>query len=170
MLHPDMVLQKSKIAGRGLFAKRKIPKGTILWRFDSTRVYSKKQYNKFGRRYRKLLDTYAYKDKEGNLVLCMDDAKYWNHSCEPNAAPLDEKTDIAIKNIWKGEEITYDYALLLSEKEKLRCNCSTLACRKIVSGKPRNSKRSRELFRKGMQAFKNANGIRQPLLRKRIVK
>jgi len=165
MLHPDVVTNKSSIEGTGLFAEKKIPKGTVVWRFDSKteKVYTKNQYNKLSKRYKSLLRHFAYWDEEGRLVYCTDNAKYWNHSCEPNVSRVDG-IDIAIKDIQPGEELTYDYALLMSESSKpIKCNCGSKNCRRVISRDPKIIKNLHAIAR---SVLVNSPKVKQPLLKK----
>ena len=164
MLHPHVTLRRSSISGRGLFAKEKIPKGTILWRFRNDRVYTRSQYKKFSKRYRASLRKYGYVAKNGNLVYCTGISKYWNHSCEPNTAWFNEQMDIAIEDIAPGEELTYDY-VKLGPGTMRKCNCGTKNCRGTIKMESGNSKVVRKLTALGREAGRNLFRVRQPLLK-----
>jgi SET domain-containing protein len=60
---------------------------------------------------------------------------YFNHACDGNVG-FDENGDfIAIRNIEKEEELSYDYGLIESNpKFKMSCNCKSDNCRKMVTG------------------------------------
>jgi hypothetical protein len=60
---------------------------------------------------------------------------YINHSCDGNVG-FDENGDfIARRNIKKGEELTYDYALAESNPAfRMRCKCNARNCRGIITG------------------------------------
>lgn len=170
MLHPYVILKKSKIHGNGLFAKRKIPKGTVIVLVSKigkdVRVYTKVQYDKFSKSYKAILKKYAY-EWEGNLYFCTDNVKYLNHSCEPNISNFND-FDIAIKDIKAGEELTYDYGLILPKWVKpLRCNCGSKNCRKIIRRESKNSRVVIKLNSLARNAAKNLFKIKQPLLQKK---
>ncbi len=61
---------------------------------------------------------------------------YINHSSEPNSAVIIEETGIfldAIKDIRKGEEITFDYSTTMVQDEwEMECLCRRINCRKII--------------------------------------
>ena len=60
---------------------------------------------------------------------------YFNHSCEGNLGFDDDGDFIAIRDITKGEELTYDYALAESNPEfRMLCTCGSKNCRKIITG------------------------------------
>lgn len=60
---------------------------------------------------------------------------YFNHSCNGNLG-FDKNGDfVALKDIKKGEELSYDYGLIESNpKFKMRCKCNSNDCRKIITG------------------------------------
>ncbi len=55
---------------------------------------------------------------------------YFNHSCNPNAGIRKIANLFAIKNIKKGEEITFDYSTTMDES--LDCKCGARECRRAV--------------------------------------
>jgi hypothetical protein len=57
------------------------------------------------------IDSYVYLDnKLGLYVLCTDDARFYNHSDDPNTGPgASNDFDIAYRDIEVGEEILCDY-------------------------------------------------------------
>jgi len=96
--------------GFGLFALNKIPKGTIIWKLDhgldlvlDQAVYPE-PINSF-------IKKYAY--REGyRLILCSDDARYINHSFNPNMHDYVDSNGswtVALCDIEAGEELTSDY-------------------------------------------------------------
>lgn len=71
-------------------------------------------------------------------------ARYINHSCGPNCEAIDEEGRIyieAIRDIKPGEELTYDYNLILEErhtpalKRAHPCYCGSRRCRGTLLGR-----------------------------------
>lgn len=57
----------------------------------------------------------------------------FNHSCSPNAYVSGQIELRAMKDITDGDEITVDYATLLtSDTQSFRCKCGSVECRKVV--------------------------------------
>ena len=117
----------SKISGIGLYADNFIPKGTIIWRFvpNLDLKFNEDEYKTFKLKHNcERLDNYIYKSKISSCyILCSDDARFINHSYEPNT--IDTMDDIegltiACKDIYPGEEITSDYQLFDAEFENYR--------------------------------------------------
>jgi SET domain-containing protein len=116
-------VRESKIAGLGLFAKKLIPKGTYWFdhNHDDVLMISKKQYmtliqshdSPLSNGFIQAIKTYTYYEKIYDaLVFCVDNARFVNHSTNPNSgadefdSPL---KSIALRDIQEGEEITENY-------------------------------------------------------------
>jgi uncharacterized protein len=142
---PRIVVRRSPIHGKGVFATRRIPKGSRVIEYKGRRISEDAADDKYG-------------DDEGThtfLFLCDDrmviDANYkgnsarWiNHSCEPNCETIEEDGRVfvdAIRNIRAGEELTYDYQLVIGERHtpKLKrlyaCGCGERKCRGTILGR-----------------------------------
>ena len=61
--------------------------------------------------------------------------KYLNHACDPNAAVERQTRLIALKPIFKGEEITFDYETTEDEiAAPFHCSCGSTNCRGKIGG------------------------------------
>jgi len=66
-------------------------------------------------------------------------ASYFNHSCNPNAGFKGQIFLVAMRNIRKGEQITFDYGMVLHEiknldkQYKLKCYCGSKKCRRFIT-------------------------------------
>jgi len=104
----------SKISGIGLFADEFIAKDTPVWKFQDgfdVRI-SETQFAKLSESAQKQVLNYCYfNSKTKNYVLPSDDARFFNHSDEPNvtSGPDDDHIDIAVRDIQPGEELTQNY-------------------------------------------------------------
>ncbi len=66
-------------------------------------------------------------DTEGDKVLWMQEPeRFMNHSCVPNTKIVG-RSDVALRMIPSGEEITSDY--IDTPYENFRCNCGSGRCR-----------------------------------------
>ena len=118
-----VILEKNKKVGRGLYTVDEVQKDEVLIEF------SKKILKQSTRTSLQIDDNKHIKGtKNTNAFL--------NHSCEPNAyMDFDNICLRAIRNIKKGEEITYnylttDYILYKS----FICNCGSLKCYGKIKG------------------------------------
>lgn len=60
---------------------------------------------------------------------------YLNHSCNGNCGFDEEGDFVAVRDIPKGEEISYDYGLVESNPRfSMRCTCGSLTCRHLITG------------------------------------
>ena len=60
---------------------------------------------------------------------------YLNHSCEGNCGFNDDGDFMAIRDIPKGEELSYDYGLVESNPRfSMRCTCGSGSCRHLITG------------------------------------
>lgn len=117
MLLVKTKIGQSKINGIGLFADQFIKKGTTIWKFKpgfDLRI-GKDELDKLSESAKEQFLKYAYLNPDTHkYILCFDDARFFNHSDEPNsidvASPDDEEgLDVAGRDIEKGEELTCNY-------------------------------------------------------------
>lgn len=110
MLRVPTRLAPSPIHGLGVFAARPIRRGEVVWAFDApvdqrlpwAAVEAAPDH------VRRFVEGFGLRDGD-EVVLPGDDARFINHSYQPN---LDSKgpTTVAAKDIAEGEELTDDYA------------------------------------------------------------
>jgi SET domain-containing protein len=105
-------LGQSEIEGVGLFAAEPIPKGTVVWRYDPRFDLSldMRDIPADDTIAREWLMRYGYQQTEDPVyIVCGDNARFMNHSDEPNCDDVNDET-VALRDIAEGEEITCDYA------------------------------------------------------------
>ncbi|SFW41609.1 hypothetical protein SAMN02927921_01563 [Sinomicrobium oceani] len=114
MIHPHTELQFiSDEMGYGVVATKLIPKGTITWVQDKLDiVLSSAQIDAMSDFYKNILDFYTFRNNKGDYVLCWDHAKYVNHSFRSNCLTTPYDFEIAIRDIYPGEQLTDDYGYL----------------------------------------------------------
>jgi hypothetical protein len=183
-------LRTSTIQGRGAFATRFIRKGARIIEYTGERISQEEADERYddaamGRHHTFLFnideDTVIDAAREGN------DARFINHSCEPNCQAFQEGDRIFIyakRDIPPGEELSYDYGYertedMGPEEEKLYvCRCGTPSCRGTILAppkppepekKPAARKKSGASRKKGGAAGKKGGASRKkgPASRKR---
>ncbi len=114
MIHPKTELKFiSTEIGYGVVATEFIPAGTITWALDDLdREFTPPKLKKMNPLYQNILETYCYRNKKGNFVLCWDYGRYVNHSFKSNCLSTAYDFEIAIRDIHPGEELTDDYGYL----------------------------------------------------------
>ena len=118
MIHPDTELRFiNDVIGYGVVATKFIPKGTITWvQDDLDRVYSPEDIAKVNPIMLPHLDRYCFTNSKGYKVLCWDNAKFVNHSFNPSCMSTAYDFEIAIRDIYPGEQLTDDYGYLNVEE------------------------------------------------------
>lgn len=138
MLHPSVTLiDNSRINGKGLVAKNKISKGEIIWQpNDDEPVLHWSQAQEWSEDEREEFIKYAIQIGDNEYILTETIARFINHSCEPNMWWGNNRTLIASRDIYPGEEITYDYSTSDTLIDyRMPCNCGSNKCRLIISNK-----------------------------------
>ncbi|KAM8840679.1 histone-lysine N-methyltransferase 2B isoform 2-T2 [Spinachia spinachia] len=135
---------RSEIHGRGLFCKRNIEAGEMVIEYAGNVIRSvltdkrEKYYDSKG------IGCYMFRIDDFDVVdatMQGNAARFINHSCEPNCYSrvinVDGRKHIvifALRKIYRGEELTYDYKFPIEdENSKLHCNCSTRRCRRFLN-------------------------------------
>jgi len=114
MIHPNTKLKFiSKDVGYGVVATAFLPAGTITWVLDKLdREFTPLQIQDMEPLYQEIIDTYTFRNNNGNLVLCWDNGRYVNHSFNSNCLTTAYDFEIAIRDIHVGEQLTDDYGYL----------------------------------------------------------
>jgi uncharacterized protein len=58
------------------------------------------------------LHKYTYRDNQGNFILCWDHSRFVNHSFHSNCISTAYNFELAVRDIYPGEELTDDYGYL----------------------------------------------------------
>lgn len=119
--------------GKGAYATEKILKGEAITEFTGEKL-SRDQINYRIAEGKENIDDPLQIDDE--IFLDLDSsAYYFNHSCEPNSAIRGKTELIAIEDIQRGEEITYDYSATVGiniTDWTMECKCGSPICRHII--------------------------------------
>lgn len=132
-------MRASNIHGRGIFAAATIPKETRIIEYVGERL-RKKEGDERALLQLELAEqtgdaaVYVFTlskkwDLDGNVDWNL--ARLMNHSCEPNCEARIEKQRIfiyALRDIKKGEELTYDYGFDIECYEDHPCRCGRDGC------------------------------------------
>lgn len=114
MIHPKTELTFiNNEVGYGVVATEFIPAGTITWVLDKLdRQFSATEFQSMEPIYQEILDTYTFRDNNGNFILCWDNGRYVNHSFNSNCLTTAYDFEIAIRDIHPGDQLTDDYGYL----------------------------------------------------------
>lgn len=153
---PLYVVRNSDIHGRGVFAARRIRKGTRIVEYTGERIDNDEADRRYDETDMKRHHTFLFAlDKEtvidGAIERGGGDASYINHSCEPNCEAVITGRRIyihALETIEPGTELAYDYQYERTgendeELEKFYlCKCGAPGCRGTIM-KPAKKRRRR---------------------------
>ena len=143
-MNPKVEVREAGDKGRGVFANEQIKKNELisvtggyamtLEEFDSLPEKVKPYPSQIS-------EEMVFGIKQENEI---EDAYYFNHSCEPNIGYGGQIFFRAMRDIVEGEELTFDYGMELfpsktiapEEKfsfETMKCDCGCKKCRKIIT-------------------------------------
>lgn len=159
-IEPLFKLRKSPISGRGVFAARKIRKGTRIIEYQGERISTEEGDSRYdddlGEQAHVLLFTVDKKTVIDGGVNS-NEARYINHSCAPNCEAVEENKRIyieAIRTIQVGEELCYDYSLHRAEgdqeeiEQRYPCRCGAETCRGTLLEPKKKQKKKRSAAKK----------------------
>lgn len=115
MLLVKTKIGSSNISGIGVFANQFILKGTPIWKFQPgfDLKVDKGELANLSEPAKEQFLNYTYLSlNTGKYILCFDDARFFNHSDNPNcidASPDDDGINVAARDIQKSEELTCNY-------------------------------------------------------------
>ncbi|KAJ8332811.1 hypothetical protein SKAU_G00417070 [Synaphobranchus kaupii] len=135
---------RSAIHGRGLFCKRNIDAGEMVIEYSGIVIRSvltdkrEKYYDGKG------IGCYMFRIDDFDVVdatMHGNAARFINHSCEPNCYSRVINVEgqkhiviFALRRIYRGEELTYDYKFPIEDaSNKLNCNCGARRCRRFLN-------------------------------------
>ncbi|XP_051527689.1 histone-lysine N-methyltransferase 2B-like isoform X2 [Myxocyprinus asiaticus] len=135
---------RSDIHGRGLFCKRNIEAGEMVIEYAGNVIRSvltdkrEKYYDSKG------IGCYMFRIDDFDVVdatMHGNAARFINHSCDPNCYSRVINVEgqkhiviFALRKIYRGEELTYDYKFPIEDaSNKLNCNCGARRCRRFLN-------------------------------------
>lgn len=132
------IIKKASKKGKGLFANKGFKKGKKIFHVDLTKLksYTRKEVSKHPQRDS---DHWDYVGR-GRYVITYHPYSYMNHSCNPSCYIKHQTMAIgntyAMRDIKKGEELTYDYGVnamdMFGKNYWFNCHCGSKKCRKKI--------------------------------------
>jgi uncharacterized protein len=119
MIHPHTKLQYiNDVKGFGVVATHFIPRGTITWVADPLdREFTSSEVKAMHPLFTENLYKYCYRNNAGNYILCWDISRFINHSFVSNCISTAYNFELAVRDIFPGEELTDDYGYLNVEED-----------------------------------------------------
>jgi SET domain-containing protein len=143
------VIKSSKIQGKGAFAIRKIPEGTRLVEYVGQKISPEVAWERYDDDTMDRHHTFLFTLDDDTIIdagVRGNNARFINHSCEPNCNAVIEDGHIyveAIKDIPRGAELLYDYKLEREGRyqkewdELYACKCGAPTCRGTLLNRKR---------------------------------
>lgn len=129
----DVFVRKSKIHGKGVFADRDFARGEVILRWRP-KILKKSDVNKLSTKQKH----YIYQVSGDKYFLMQPPEKYINHSCDANTR-VKNNSDVAIRAIKKGEEITSNY-IKEGSFSSFTCKCGSKKCKGVIEIKSKLDK------------------------------
>jgi SET domain-containing protein len=142
---PWFELRRSAIQGTGAFALRPIPSDRRLIEYTGERISADEASARYDDAREKRHHTFLFELDERWCIDARDggsDARFINHSCEPNCEALIEGDRIFIYSrveIPEGDELTYDYRYVIdgpldaATRQLYACRCGATKCRGTIA-------------------------------------
>lgn len=156
------IVRKSTLHGNGVFAARDIPKETRIIEYTGKRITPRQADEMHPVNPEDPFHTFFFSTSSGKIIDGGDggnDSRWVNHSCEPNCETQEGRGGkrvyiYAIRDIRKGEELFYDYGLIMDGKitktlrEQYKCLCGAKTCRGTMLALPEKKKAKKKTARK----------------------
>jgi SET domain-containing protein len=138
-LNPKLEVRASKKDHKGVFAKARIGKGERLAIFGGDIMLIDEIYAM-----PETLQDYPMQIEERFVIgsrtdTVPEDTDFFNHSCDPNSGFKGQIFLVALRSIRTGEEVTFDYAMVVSESVhsdivfEMDCHCGSPKCRHHIT-------------------------------------
>jgi transcription initiation factor TFIIIB Brf1 subunit/transcription initiation factor TFIIB len=147
-ISPKAAVKESGIHGKGLLAVESIKRGEIVC-VKGGYVFTSRTLRSMPEWYRAaeiqiaedlFIGPLKEDEREGSMI-------FSNHSCAPNIGVQGQVVFVAMRDIESGEELTHDWATTDDDDYEMQCNCGSVNCRKILTGKDWQRRDLQEKYR-----------------------
>ena len=156
-----IVVRQSGVHGKGVFAVGPIAAGERLIEYKGERISWKEALRRHPHDPSQPNHTFYFHIDDGRVIdggVKGNAARWINHSCEPSCEADEQDGRVyikAIRNIAAGEELSYDYGLIIDEpytkklKAEFPCWCGSRNCRgTLLAAKPDDKPRKKKAEKK----------------------
>ena len=138
---PLIRVRRSRVHGKGVFAARRIARGTCVIEYLGERIAHREANRRYALKPADDNHTFLYVVDRGVVIdagVAGNDARFINHGCDPNCESVTRNRRVyieAIRTIQPGVELTYDYAIGRDRDdppnvdEIWACHCGAEQCR-----------------------------------------
>jgi SET domain-containing protein len=149
--------RRSGVHGKGVFAAQDLAEGETLIEYVGEIISWKEALRRHPHDPKDPNHTFYFHIDEKHVIDAKvggNSSRWINHSCEPNCEADEEGGRVFIKtlrNIAAGEELNYDYGLIIDEpytkkvKAEYPCWCGSPSCRgTLLSPKPKKKSKAKK--------------------------
>lgn len=134
-------VRSSGVHGKGVFAEMDIAEGETLIEYKGEVIKWKEALRRHPHNPKEPNHTFFFSIDDKHVIdgnVNGNSARWINHSCKPNCEADEKKGRVfikALRNIQAGEELNYDYGLVIDEpytaklKKDYQCLCGAKKCR-----------------------------------------
>jgi hypothetical protein len=127
MDNPKVIVREGNKFGKAVFAMKNILKDEMIAEFDGE-IYDWDYEGWNQELYDHVIQFEKRKWRDSKGI-----ARWINHSCEPNCGIKDMFKIVAMRDIQRGEEITWDYEMTENHPWwRMKCECGNKNCRKVI--------------------------------------
>jgi uncharacterized protein len=153
---PLFEVRHSPIHGYGVFAARRIRKGTTILEYLGERISHSEADARYEDKDPKDNHTFLFTVDAKTVIdagVNGNAARYVNHGCDPNCQSTAEKKRIfieAVRTIQPGEELAYDYQIQRDADDPadvdqiFACHCGAKNCRGVMLEPPKKPKKAKK--------------------------
>jgi SET domain-containing protein len=155
-------VRRSSIQGKGVFAVRRIRPGQRIIEYVGEIVDDDTAADRYDDESMDRHHTFLFslgKNRTIDAAVNGNEARFINHSCDPNCEAVEDEGRIfieAIRNIQPGVELTYDYnldrdpPLPRNWRSLYTCRCGAESCRgTMLAARPQRKRRKKNAKRRG---------------------
>jgi hypothetical protein len=165
-------VRKSSLHGTGVFAARPIPVGTRIIDYKGKRITPEQADAMFPVNPNDPYHTFFFSLSGGKIIdggQGGNDARWINHSCAPNCETEENSSGtrvfvVALREIAAGEELFYDYSLVIDDKitktlkQNYRCLCGAPSCRGTMLALPEKKQKEKGKGKAGKKGKEKKKG------------
>ena len=150
---PLFEVRHSRIHGHGVFALRRIRKGTMIVEYLGDRVTHDQANERYEDKDPKDGHTFLFTVDAKTVIdagVGGNDARFINHGCDPNCQTVNTNRRIfieALRTVQPGEELAYDYSIQRDDDDPpdvdviFACLCGAQKCRGSMLEAPKKKRK-----------------------------
>jgi S-adenosylmethionine/arginine decarboxylase-like enzyme len=144
--NPKVEVRHHEKFGKGVFAMEKIFAGETIAVFDG-KIYTESDASQLPNAPPLKIRDHVIQFAKNKYRISAGIASSVNHSCNPNCGIKDKFKIVAMRDIKKGEEISWDYDMSENSDWSMQCKCGNKNCRAVIKGFRYLPKKRKEMYK-----------------------